>query len=503
MAFNVLTDPWIPLDDPARLASYVDLLTGARDAPDLIHPRDDCRFFARMLLSALTQALFPAADATELRTRIETPLDREVVRRRVDEVAADFELVGGEEPWMQSPAPASTGAANETSSLFLDVAKHLLFRPAVQPDALCAPCAVPMIYGLQAFVPKGGRGYSPSVRGAPPTTTLIVSPESVRKSSWASTLHSQAAACIVYGDDAERPWRCHAAERDGGTIGLVEGLFWKPRALRLIETAADACASCGRGSAVLFAVKGFAARQRRTGGIYRHPMTPCVRVRVSKSATELRFAKLHSDRPAWTALADWIGAALGDAEDGLPAPIVAQWTDELARPMQSTSLLVLDYGTRDASVLHRFVESFPLSLRLTDRDVIAAVRARVAAAEEALKVLKTACVRLHMKTRPRDRLGKAQNARFHKESERVHDVVAAFWQRTEPAFWQAYEAAVGEDPAAQLAAELSFGEAIKRAAINLFDAQAEPSISDPSRVAVIAEVRSALRKALAEQAGRA
>lgn len=59
-SFNVLTDPWGPLDDgagrPAR-ASCVELICGGRDAADLVHPRDDERSFSRMLLSALTQAL--------------------------------------------------------------------------------------------------------------------------------------------------------------------------------------------------------------------------------------------------------------------------------------------------------------------------------------------------------------------------------------------------------------------------------------------------------------
>ena len=56
--FNVLTDPWIPLDigGQARLASYAELLTGDADAAELLHPRDDFRIFGRMLLSALTQA---------------------------------------------------------------------------------------------------------------------------------------------------------------------------------------------------------------------------------------------------------------------------------------------------------------------------------------------------------------------------------------------------------------------------------------------------------------
>jgi hypothetical protein len=67
--FDVLVDKWVPLEEggQVRLASFRDLLTGAADARDLLHPRDDLRFFSRMLLSALTQALVPARDTRELR----------------------------------------------------------------------------------------------------------------------------------------------------------------------------------------------------------------------------------------------------------------------------------------------------------------------------------------------------------------------------------------------------------------------------------------------------
>ena len=43
-SFNVLTDAWIPLDDGAGRvshASYVELMTGDRDAADLVHPRTE------------------------------------------------------------------------------------------------------------------------------------------------------------------------------------------------------------------------------------------------------------------------------------------------------------------------------------------------------------------------------------------------------------------------------------------------------------------------------
>jgi len=209
--FNVLTDPWIPLDDgTGNPASFIGLIMGHRDAPDLIHPRDDCRFFARMLLSALAQALFPAKDATELRTRIETPLPKEQVLERVEEVRRDFELANVEMPWMLGPQlPGDTSSDNETARLFLDVprnTKHLLFWPGHRHDGMCCGCAVVIVSGLQAFATPDGStpmrdesgrtikvGFGSSISEGPRITTLVVDPRSVRKSVWLNTLSSESA----------------------------------------------------------------------------------------------------------------------------------------------------------------------------------------------------------------------------------------------------------------------------------------------------------------------
>ena len=198
----------------------------------------------------------------------------------------------------------------------------------------------------------------------------------------------------------------------------------------------------------------------------------------------------------------------GGGQDGKnvihAAPVVHQWYESLHRPQ--SALLVLDIGVtrRDRTTpASQICESFPLSLRLTDRDVIEAVRGRVEEAERALGALQAACVRLHMKTRPSARLGKAQSTRARKEKELVHDVTATFWQRTEAAFWRAYDAAIGKDERASIEAEDVFGAAVRKTALELFDAHASPSIADPSRVAVLAEVRARLSAALPHSMGSA
>ena len=67
--FNALTDAWLPLlqeDESTTWASPVEVLCGEKDGIDLDYPRDDFRVYARLLLSALVQALFAAKTNDEL-----------------------------------------------------------------------------------------------------------------------------------------------------------------------------------------------------------------------------------------------------------------------------------------------------------------------------------------------------------------------------------------------------------------------------------------------------
>ncbi len=496
--FNVLTDAWIPLDDgagKATYASYVELLGGEKDAAELVHPRDDVAFFARMLLSALTQALFPVANATELRARIDTPMKRQEVAHKVDGVMREFELTG-DTRWMQLD-PAIEGKETPARRLLLDVDKHLLFRPRIAPGGLCPPCATILLYGFLAFAPSGGSGYVQGVRGSPCTTTLISIPSSVRASAWANTLHHEWIERIGYPADAERAWAAGHCDKSGQSIGLVEGLFWKPRAIRFTDLdRRDACTACGQRGQIL-RMTGFdrSPRQAETEGIYRHPMTPLVREQRKGGARE-RFASLDGDRPAWTALADWLGIVRGD-RTVLAAPVVDQWLEQLRRSGERTSILVLDYAADKMSITHRFVQSFSLSSVIADRDVAEGVASRVEEADKALGLLRHACVRIHMKTRPgHDPARGPRKKRANIERDLLHDVSGDFWQRTEPAFWKVYDAMVAGDLDAQATAEGKFTESVREIALELFDGFSGPSLGDPSRIAVVAEARRALARHL-------
>ena len=94
--FNALTDPWLPLvtDGSTVWASLVEILCGEQDGIDLDYPRDDFRVYARLLLSALVQALLPARTPAELVRRLDSPMRRPDVEARIQPVLGDFDLFG-------------------------------------------------------------------------------------------------------------------------------------------------------------------------------------------------------------------------------------------------------------------------------------------------------------------------------------------------------------------------------------------------------------------------
>lgn len=461
-SFNVLTDPWIPLDGGAgQFATYVELMTGARDAADVVHPRDDVRFFTRMLLSALTQALFGdvVPNAAALRMQLAGPLPADVVRERVAEVSDDFELVGPI-AFLQGPArKEKKGPARKErkeredeapDSLLVDAAKHRLYRTTAGIEVVGVESAVPLLYAAQAFCRKGGTGYFPGVRGAPPVTTLIKL-EKVRASVWANVLHGQWRQ--EYPEDRDRAWRQEKTDA-AQAIGLVEGLFWQPLAARLSWARGEAiCAATGsrvenRG----IAIERLGGRMRAGATQFAHPYSPIVE-------DGKKFLHLKSERPAWTGLGNMLP---GLGEDGKrratrPAPVVEQWAELDAK--SDASLVMLDYATKDASVVGRFVELFPLSAALRVNGLADFSAKRVEEADGALKALRERLFPLDEKKK----LGEAFPGRT-KGRKNASDATAAFWQRTEAFFWTAFDSKVrggdGRD---------AFREAVKKIALAIFD----------------------------------
>jgi CRISPR type I-E-associated protein CasA/Cse1 len=483
VGLNVLIDPWIPLrgaDGRASLASYAELLAGEKDAEDLSHPRDDVKVFVRMLLSALTQALFPVADAKAWRARLATPMSRVEVESQIAKVEADFELVGSPGFLQEKP-----GDENSQTGELVPDAGHELFRPAFPFRAICSRCAPALIFGAQAFAPAGGRGYSPSVRGNPPVTTLLAG-SSVRVSVWANVLMGSVAERLGYAKDSKTPWRSSKEQKVGETIGLLEGLFWQPRAFALRPVAAadgGACGACGA-STDLLAIIGYTSKSKVAGGSYRHPHSPAWEDVSPKADKRFRSRNLGADRPTWTGLADLLGESQGTgrAKELLPrpAPVVAQWI-EYGDP-DAASLLVLDvaFAPGKKKLRSRFAETFPLSLRVRDSMFVQRLRSLVVHAETVLYALRKTLA--------------AARGRVASDGRYLADATANFWQRTEGPFWTEYDAYRTDEPPTD-----TFANALQTETLAIFRELTDDRTSDPAALIRTVKAEQNLRAALRKQ----
>lgn len=339
---DLMTDAWIPLGDVGapRFVSLAALLAGD-DAPEIAHPEPELRAWCRMLLAALVQVVAPCATPEALRAQLDAPMRPDDVARGLARVAP-APLLGDAPRFLQAPAATveMTGE-NLTSKLCFDrsttYGNTLRARPV---DGLCPSCAAVALYGAQAFAPQGGRGYSPGVRGSSPLTTLLVVPGSVRASAFANTVVPSSHVGTWPDDPPEVPWHFARTVKEGDAIGLVEGLFWTPRALRLDAWTGGVCALCGR-EGPRVRVTSFASGAKVAGGFYRHPWTPWRRVKGE------RRHQTTPARPSWSALARWVpGAPVDDdARDATyPATVVTQWVETLGRALADVEILL--YGPR-------------------------------------------------------------------------------------------------------------------------------------------------------------
>lgn len=472
--FNVLTTPWVPLLGQPH-ASVVELWCGERDAVDLDWPRDDFKVFTRLLLSALTQALFPAATTDELLDRLDTPLARTVVDARVAEVVDDFYLLPEGRPgFLQStPRAGSDGAAR-----FVFGTQDLVQRAPV--SAVGFGAAAVALFTEQAYAGGAGRGYGAGPGGQPGVMTLVDA-NTVRRSMWANTLATDG----LSPKDPAQPWtNREQAPRNRALVGLVEGLFFQPRAIWLKPALSTTCSFTGAVGPTV-ELQGFLPKNgldKDKSSLWIHPNAALV-----QKTTGIAPVRLEPSQPTWTGLAQLLKPiAKGDKRDPRegPARVLVQWRslDVAKRERLNPRLQLLDYD-RDKAILRGvFYESFPLTDGL--EAAVEKLRALSATAAEAANKLSRALTAAHDDQQKRNGFA-------------VADALAEFWRDTEPAFLDWLTVAVRKGSEDELeAARTSMLRTLRAVALARFDAQVELSEFDLRKQELIAAARSRLRRDL-------
>ena len=497
-SFNALTDEWLPLllaDGTTVWASPIEVLCGEKDGVDLDYPRDDFRVYARLLLSALVQALFPAKTKAELIKRLEEPLRRKDVEARVMHALGDFDLFGAT-PFLQIEAP--TKPPDKGAAPFVFPGEDL-FQSLVPLDAISIPIALVMLFIEQTYAGGAGRGYGAGPAGQPGALTLV-DPGSVRTAVWANTLTLD----IVrqkYAADGDRPWSNEKqAARPRASLGIVGGLFFQPRSIWLVPAGEGACSFCGRRGPLVkrspFLPKSELSKKASGAeDLWQHPCAP-----LAVNSQGIAAIRLSADRPAWTGLAQLL-SPLSKAKvkkehprEG-PALVLEQWKT-LETKTKRPRLLVLDFDRDKANVRGRFFEAFPLTDHLLGNpDVVGHLRALIDDAQNVRFSLVKALIGAHD---DRKQGGLA-----------LADAEASFWTASEAPFldWLAAVTAVeiwnDEADAHVEQVRQTMHTAMRRTALTLFNAHVSLSEFDTRKQARVAKSRRSLTNALYPRANTA
>jgi CRISPR type I-E-associated protein CasA/Cse1 len=488
--FNALTDPWLPLlqaDGTTTWASFIEVLAGEKDGHDLDYPRDDFRVFARLLLSALTQALFPAKTKAELLQHLATPLMRAEIENRIAPVLGDFDLFGAK-PFLQIVPPEKLPDGGAAPFVF---PTEDLFTSPSPIDAISVPIALVTLFIEHTFAGGAGRGYGAGPAGQPGALTLIDA-GFIRSSIWANTLIGETVGQKYAKEDAV-PWsnqKRTGTRRDA--IGLVTGLFFQPRGIWLIPAGDGICSFSGKKGPLVrcspLLPKSDLAKKAAGGeDLWQHPCAP-----LAINSQGIAAIRLNAEQPAWTGLAQLLHpvskhkAKKEHPSEG-PAPVLQQWKTLGWRGTEATPrLIVLDFERDKAIVKRRFFEFYPLTnTLLASTDLLELLRSLVDDAQQVQRRLNKALVSAHDDQR--------------RGGFSLREAETSFWRDSEPAFhrWLAGTASFAEwtDAAACHVQEMSAGMKanIRRSAVSIFDAHVEISEFDPAKAGRIAKARRSLK----------
>ena len=497
--FNALTDAWLPLvqtDGITVWASPVEVLCGEKDGVDLDYPRDDFRIYARLLLSALVQALVPAATKADLLRRLDEPLQRADVERVMTPVLGDFDLFGPT-PFLQITPPGDPPTQGGAAPFVFP--GEDLFQSRVPIDAISVPIALVMLFIEQTYAGGAGRGYGAGPAGQLGAVTLVDS-GSVRSAAWANTL-TQETVKGIYAADGERPWsNATQAARERASIGIVGGLFFQPRGIWLVPAGEGRCSFSGRPGALVrrspFLPKSqLSKRAPKVEDLWQHPCAP-----LALNSQGIGAVRLNAERPAWTGLAQLL-SPLAKKKTNVehpragPAPVLQQWKT-LAAETKRPRLLLLDFDRDKANVKRRFFEVFPLTDHLIGKgEAVEHLRAVVDDAQDVRVFLVRALTRAHD---DRKHGGLA-----------LADAETSFWTASESSFldWLAAITATGawtdETEARRETARQTMHIVVRRAAQAIFDAHVSLSEFDPRKQARVAVARRRLVRDLYPRAATA
>lgn len=254
--FNVLADPWIPVvrHDAVQELGILEVLQHAHDLDTITDPSPAMEFGLYRLLTVFIQDCFELKNLSQLVSLLNTPrFDMDRIGEYVERVGRQrFDLFDIQSPFLQTPPTSSDKELYSVTYLFQHLpsgSNHIHFHhiPSAEQAISPAVCARALTT-FAPFMTQGGRGFSPSINGAPPWYVQV------RGRSLFHTLLLNVFAndtAMALGVPAWRAPLERVPKGEHRCRGLLEGLTWQPRVVSLIPGDGGQCTYTGRSEAVL------------------------------------------------------------------------------------------------------------------------------------------------------------------------------------------------------------------------------------------------------------
>jgi len=251
VSFNVLREPWIPAVDhegrPHDLG-ILGVLHQAHELAEIIDPSPPIEYGIYRLLVAFVMDAYNIQELEDIEGLLAAgSFDIERINAYVDECGDCFDLFHPERPFLQTAV--TDGALKPVSELVQHLpsgtfATHFHHSGASAHSFAPAAC-VRLLTAIPPFMTAGGAGYSPSINGMPPWYVLICG-ENVFETL---LLNASAMPAPWSMPELNLPaWRDDSSfspKREVSRFGLLSGLTWRPRSVRLIAGDGGRCTYTG------------------------------------------------------------------------------------------------------------------------------------------------------------------------------------------------------------------------------------------------------------------
>lgn len=330
LSYNLFIEPWVEVvnaDGREERLGLMELFAGAGELRRLNFSRPGYDLAVLRLLAGLVYLVGLPGGLREWKSLYEAGAFSEEFLGRLASLQGRFDLFDERAPFMQRAGEVERVNLSSVTELLKwvpgkSVSTHF-YHGAYGHDnfPLCPACAVPALLSTQTFACSGGnapnesgkkRSYLAGINGASPVFvslhdetlygTIILN---VLNDSGLEQYRELGEMGANMGWQGER-WESFLV--DAGEIGIVEGIFWLPRGVRLLaeeNVEERACALCSSKAGTLINSVDFRSGSYRVEGHWQDPMTARIDNNGEVSRASISGAD-RAERAGWRDYASFL-----------------------------------------------------------------------------------------------------------------------------------------------------------------------------------------------------